>query len=211
MQRIARLGVLGGTFDPVHLGHLIAASEALHAFSLDLVLFVPAGSPWQKESFSDPEDRYAMTVLAAATHERFAVSRTEVDRGGPTYTVDTMAELRGFYGDAAALFFILGADALKNLHTWYGLDRLTETTEFIAVGRPGSGDDSPVPVNTSAVVHKLAIPGVDISSTEVRARVRDGRPIQFLVPHAVAEYIRRNGLYGAEGETRGAQNGEAGG
>jgi nicotinate-nucleotide adenylyltransferase len=205
MEASARLGVFGGTFDPIHIGHLIAASEAMYAFSLDRILFVPAGRPWQKESFSDPEDRYTMTVLGTAAHERFGVSRTEVDRSGPTYTADTMEGLRDFYGPDTSLYFILGSDAAGRLHTWRGLERLVGLAEFIAVGRPGAGDGRH-PGNTSAVVHKLAIPGVDISSTDVRARVRAGRPIDFLVPAPVADYIRRSGLYVAEREAGSADD-----
>jgi nicotinate-nucleotide adenylyltransferase len=205
MDTPARLGVFGGTFDPIHIGHLIAASEAMFAFSLDRVLFVPAGRPWQKESFSDPEDRFTMTVLGTASHERFSVSRTEVDRTGPTYTADTMEALRDFYGGDARLYFILGADAAAKLETWRGIERLSGLTEFIAVARPGVGDSFD-PGNTSQVVHKLTIPGVDISSTDVRARVGAGRPIDFLVPAPVADYIRRNGLYGAERKAGIAEN-----
>jgi nicotinate-nucleotide adenylyltransferase len=201
MGEPARIGVFGGTFDPIHIGHLIAASEAMHSFSLDLVLFVPAGRPWQKDSFSDPEDRFTMTVLGTSSHERFAVSRTEVDRTGPTYTADTMEGLRDFYGADARLYFIIGADAVEKVDTWQGVERLVGLAEFIAVARPGAGD-SLHPVNTSILVHKLAIPGVDISSTDVRARVGDGRPIDFLVPAPVADYIRRSGLYTAEREAR---------
>jgi nicotinate-nucleotide adenylyltransferase len=208
MTKPARLGVFGGTFDPIHIGHLIAATEAMHSFSLDLVLFVPAGRPWQKDSFSDAEDRYTMTVLGTALHERFAVSRTEVDRTGPTYTADTMEGLRDFYGRDISLYFIIGADAVQKVDTWRGVKRLVGLAEFIAVARPGAGNTIH-PLNTSILVHKLAIPGVDISSTDVRARVADGRPIDFLVPAPVADYIRRNGLYVAEREAGSADEGRA--
>jgi nicotinate-nucleotide adenylyltransferase len=208
MTKLARLGVFGGTFDPIHIGHLIAAAEAMHAFSLDRVLFVPAGQPWQKDSFSEAEDRYTMTVLGTASHERFAVSRTEVDRTGPTYTADTMEGLRDFYGSDTTLYFIIGADAVQKVDTWRGVERLVGLAEFIAVARPGAGNTIH-PLNTSILVHKLAIPGVDISSTDVRARVADGRPIDFLVPAPVARYIRRSGLYGAAREAASVDEGRA--
>src|SRR5687768_2641792 len=114
---LKRLGVLGGTFDPIHIGHLIAATEARRAFRLDRVLFVPAGTPWQKSECSDAEDRFMLTTLAVAEDPAFAVSRIELDRKGPTYTVDTMRDLRSFYGDVE-LFFIAGADAVAHLGSW---------------------------------------------------------------------------------------------
>ena len=208
MTTPARLGVFGGTFDPIHIGHLIAAAEAMHVFSLDRVLFVPAGRPWQKDSFSEAEDRFTMTVLGTASHERFAVSRTEVDRTGPTYTADTMEGLRDFYGSGTSLYFIIGADAVQKVDTWRGVERLVGLAEFIAVARPGAGN-TVHPLNTSILVHKLAIPGVDISSTDVRARVAEGRPIDFLVPASVARYIRRCGLYRADREARSVDEGRS--
>jgi nicotinate-nucleotide adenylyltransferase len=190
---VERLGIMGGTFDPIHLGHLIAASEVLHELRLDCVLFVPAGRPWQKATYAPAEDRYMMTVLAAASHERFAVSRLELDRSGPTYTVDTMEALKQFYGDGVALFFIVGHDALAKLGTWHRVERLASLIEVVAVSRPEAGtaarDDS-----WPSVTH-LHIPEVAISSTEVRERVRTGRPIDYLVPPEVEDYIRRNSLY----------------
>ncbi len=192
---IERLGVMGGTFDPIHLGHLIAASEALHELRLDCVLFVPAGRPWQKGTFAPAEDRYSMTVLAAASHERFAVSRLELDRGGPTYTVDTMEQLKDFYGDGVALYFIVGRDALAKLGTWHRVERLASLVELVAVSRPEAGEDTaPLAESWPSVVY-LDIPEVAISSTEIRERIGAGRPIDYLVPTEVEDYIRRNGLY----------------
>ena len=115
---IRRLGVMGGTFDPIHLGHLIIASEALHAFDLDRMVFMPTGHPWQKKARSDPEDRYLMTVLGTSGNPRFAVSRMELARVGPTYTADTMGQLREFHGPDTQLFFVAGADAVLKLGTW---------------------------------------------------------------------------------------------
>ena len=190
-----RLGVMGGTFDPIHLGHLVAASEALHRFRLDLVLFMPTGQPWQKQSYSDPEDRYLMTVLGTASNARFAVSRMEIDRQGPTYTADTMEMLRDFHGSEVSLFFIAGADAAMKLDTWKKVERLAELAEMIAVTRPGYLLE-PLPRGRSLPpVSIMEMPAIAISSSEVRERVATGRPIDYLVPAEVAEYIRKNGLY----------------
>lgn len=194
---VRRLGLMGGTFDPVHLGHLVVASEALHAFALDRVLFVPTGRPWQKQSYSDPEDRFVMTTLAAGGHPRFAVSRMELDRRGPTYTVDTVAQLRAFHGDEIEVFFIAGADAMVQLGSWYGLDRLRGLVEMIAVARPGFDLASLAPEDWWPAIHVLDAPSIGISATDVRDRVRRGRPIDFLVPSEVARYIRDKGLYAA--------------
>lgn len=190
----ARLGVMGGTFDPIHLGHLVAASEALHAFGLDRVLFVPAGRPWQREHYSSAEDRYLMTVLAAETHQSFAVSRAEIDRRAPTYTADTLQELRDVY-PGAELRFIAGADAVLNLGTWKGLERVAELAEVIAVTRPGS-DLSGLEVGENwPKVTVLEMPGIGVSATDIRERVRAERPIDYLLPAEVVSYIRERGLY----------------
>jgi nicotinate-nucleotide adenylyltransferase len=192
---VRRIGVMGGTFDPIHLGHLIAASEALHAFELDRVIFVPTGQPWQKSNYSDAEDRFMMTSLAAAMHPCFAVSRMELDRKGATYTADTMRELRRFHGSDVTLFFIAGADAVAKVATWKKVEELAEEAEMIAVTRPGFELDD-LPSDPSwPKTHVMEMPGIDISATDIRARVRMGRPIDFLVPPAVARYIRDHGLY----------------
>ncbi len=198
---VARLGVLGGTFDPIHLGHLVAASEALHAFQLDRVLFVPAARPWQRSSVTDPEDRLTMTILATASHPRFAVSRMELDRRGPTYTVDTLTTLREVMGDAPAFFFILGSDALLNLGTWERVEELAGLAELIAVRRPGHEIHEDVGEPSWPLIHVIDIPQLAISAADVRARVREGRPIDYLVPGEVADFIRSKGLYmGTDGD-----------
>lgn len=192
---LKRLGVFGGTFDPIHTGHLAAASEALHVFDLGAVLFVPAARPWQKSSYSDPEDRYLMTCLAASEHKKFAVSRIELDRQGPTYTVDTLRVLREVYGPDVQLFFILGADALLKLGSWREIDGLADLAELIAVVRSGHdlGDFHPEP--SWPKVSTLEMSRIDISSTDIRARVQMGKPIDFLVPPQAARYIAEQGLY----------------
>lgn len=192
---VSRLGVLGGTFDPIHLGHLVAAAEALHRFELDRVLFLPAGRPWQKASYSGPEDRCMMTTLGIEDHGSFAASRIELDRQGPTYTADTLLALRDFYGMDVSLYFIVGADTAANLGTWEKLDVLREVAEFIAVTRPRISLSELKPGPGWPRVHKMEMPAIGISASDIRRRVRAGEPIDYQVPHRVASYIRSHGLY----------------
>jgi nicotinate-nucleotide adenylyltransferase len=194
-REIRRIGVMGGTFDPIHVGHLIAASEAMHEFTLDRIMFVPTGHPWQKESFTDPEDRYQMTVLGASSHPCFAVSRMEIDRLGPTFTVDTLQALRDFHGAKTLLYFIIGADAVLKLGTWHHWEGLADLAEIIAVTRPGFDLDDLEPQPGWPQVRVLEMPQIDISSSDIRARVTAGRPIVYLVPLVVARYIAEHGLY----------------
>ncbi|MFN2595186.1 MAG: nicotinate-nucleotide adenylyltransferase [Actinomycetota bacterium] len=201
IQNSARLGIMGGTFDPIHIGHLIAASEVARALDLSEVLFVPAGSPWQKSLYSSAEDRLMMTTLAVADHERFSVSRIEIDRRGPTYSADTVARLSDFYGEGAELFFILGSDAAAGLSTWMKLDEFTGKTNVVVVTRPGD----PASAVEGADATFVPMPLIDVSSTDIRARVREGRPISYLVPPAVESYIRANGLYSTQEEVKDAQ------
>ncbi len=189
---------MGGTFDPIHLGHLIAASEALARLDLDRMLFVPTGRPWQKTRYSDAEDRFIMTSLAAASHPRFAVSRMELDRTGPTYSADTLEQLRLFHGPDIKLFFIIGADAALKLGTWHGLERLGGLTEVIALARPGFDLQALKPEAQWPKVGVMQMPGIDISSSDIRARVSAGRPIDYLVPADVMAYIRDHGLYATD-------------
>jgi nicotinate-nucleotide adenylyltransferase len=199
----SKIGVLGGTFDPPHIGHLAAASSAADALGLELMLFVPAGHPWQKRSYSPAEDRFIMTVLTVAGRDpRFAASRMEVDRAGPSYTVDSVAELRSFYGDEVDLMFVVGADALAGIVTWVGLDRLTKRAEIVGVSRPGRETVLRAPAEVP--VRLLEIPPVDVSSTDVRARVAAGRSLDGAVTPAVARYIERRDLYSAPAEVGGA-------
>ncbi len=190
-----KIGVMGGTFDPIHNGHVSVAASLVDLFDLDRVLFVPAGRPWQKEGYSSAEDRWMMTALAAATHPRFEASRMEIDRKGPTYTVDTMAVLRDFYGPDAALFFIAGVDAVLTLGTWHGAGDLGALAEVIAVPRPGYDPAALRPGADWPVVHLAEIPETDVSSTEIRRRVREGLSVDDLVPPVVAEYVAEHDLY----------------
>ena len=190
-----RIGVLGGTFDPIHLGHLAAATEAARKFDLERVVFVPAGEPWQKERYSAPEDRYMMTVLGTEGHESFSASRLELDRRGPTYTADTIDQMRGFYGREAQLFFIAGADAVLRLGTWRHLDRLAGEVEMIAISRPGSDLAALAPEPSWPLVHVVDITPVDVSASDIRTRVKRGLPVDEMVPSNVLTYIRAQGLY----------------
>lgn len=191
---IGRIGVFGGTFDPPHVGHLVAASEALHALDLDRVLFVPTGRPWQKSTYTPAEDRFMMTTLAVASHARFAVSRIELDRRGPTYTVETLEAIARFF-QGSSLFFIAGTDAVADLGTWHRVTDLAALAEVIAVTRPGATFDATAVPGDWPRVHTMEIPALDISSTMIRQRLAKGEPIDFLVPEAVAGYIRQQGLY----------------
>ena len=193
-----RIGVMGGTFDPIHLGHLVAAEEARWQFGLDRVVFVPAGRPWQKPvGVTPPEDRYRMTVIATASNPAFTVSRLEIDHPGPTYTVDTLRRLRAEQEDGTRLYFIIGADAILQLLTWKEPDQVLAQAEFIAATRPGFDLDRLVSQVPGAAdrIHRMEIPALAISASDIRARVARGAPIQYLVPDGVARYIHKHGLY----------------
>ncbi|MEV4412600.1 nicotinate-nucleotide adenylyltransferase [Catellatospora sp. NPDC049609] len=190
-----RIGVMGGTFDPIHHGHLVAASEVADRYALDEVVFVPTGRPWQKtdSAVTPAEDRYLMTVIATASNPRFTVSRVDVDRDGPTYTVDTLRELRDQYGDKTELFFITGADALSRILSWKDADQLFELAHFIGVTRPGFMlTDAHLPAD---VVSLVQVPAMAISSTDCRRRVAAGQPVWYLVPDGVVQYITKRHLY----------------
>lgn len=186
---------MGGTFDPIHHGHLVAASEVANRFSLDEVVFVPTGEPWQKADVmvSPAEDRYLMTVIATASNPQFQVSRVDIDRDGPTYTVDTLRDLRAEYGPKAQLFFITGADALQKMLSWKDTDQMFEMAHFIGVTRPGFAlSDDHLPADTVSLVQ---VPAMAISSTDCRARVAMGKPVWYLVPDGVVQYIAKRRLY----------------
>ena len=192
-----RIGVMGGTFDPIHLGHLVAAEEARWQFGLDRVVFVPAGRPWQKPvGVTPPEDRYRMTVLATTSNPAFTVSRLEIDHPGPTYTVDTLRRLRAEQADGTRLYFIIGADAVLQILTWKEPDQVLAQAEFIAATRPGFDLDRLVSqVPGANRIHRMEIPALAIAASDIRARVARGAPIQYLVPDGVARYIHKHGLY----------------
>jgi nicotinate-nucleotide adenylyltransferase len=190
-----RIGVMGGTFDPIHHGHLVAGSEVAHRFALEEVVFVPTGEPYQKDNrrVSAPEDRYLMTVIATASNPRFSVSRVDIDRPGPTYTIDTLRDLRKAHQDAD-LYFITGADALAKMMTWHDADELFSLAHFVGCTRPGhrlTGAGLP-----DGKVSLVEIPALAISSSECRARVAAGEPVWYLVPDGVVQYIAKRRLYG---------------
>nr|WP_233153291.1 nicotinate-nucleotide adenylyltransferase [Kineosporia sp. R_H_3] len=189
-----RLGVMGGTFDPIHHGHLVAASEVQSAFDLDEVVFVPTGQPWQKSSrdVAPAEHRYLMTVIATASNPRFTVSRVDIDRKGPTYTIDTLRDLSAQRPDAE-LFFITGADALAQILSWKDSGEIFDLAHFIGVTRPGHTlDDAGLPQDR---VSLMEVPAMAISSTDCRVRIVKGEPVWYLVPDGVVQYIGKYGLY----------------
>ncbi|MCW2854652.1 MAG: nicotinate-nucleotide adenylyltransferase [Marmoricola sp.] len=191
---------MGGTFDPVHHGHLVAASEVQASFDLDEVVFVPTGRPWQKSGHvvTSAEHRYLMTVIATAANPRFTVSRVDIDRDGPTYTIDTLSDLSAAIPDAE-LFFITGADALTEIFTWRDASELFDLAHFVGCTRPGyEMDTASLRDIPSDRVTILEIPALAISSTDCRRRTADGQPVWYLVPDGVVQYIAKHNLYGAQ-------------
>ena len=194
-----RLGVMGGTFDPIHHGHLVTAEEAVWQFELDEVVFVPTGQPWMKQDreVTSAEDRYLMTVIATASNPSFSVSRIEVDRQGPTYTVDTLEQLRAEAKDPVDLFFVTGADAMLEIFHWKDPEEVLARAHFIAATRPGYDltrfeAETPSAHPNVSVMH---IPALAISSTDIRRRVAEGEPVRYLVPEGVQTYIEKARLY----------------
>jgi len=192
--RRPRLGVMGGTFDPIHHGHLVAASEVAARFALDEVVFVPTGRPWQKAraDIAPAEHRYLMTVIATASNPRFTVSRVDIDREGFTYTIDTLRELRTLRPEAD-LFFITGADALAQILQWKDVAELWSLAHFVGVSRPGHDlRDDGLPLDG---VSLMEVPALSISSTDCRRRVAAGLPVWYLVPDGVVQHISKHRLY----------------
>ena len=197
--RRPKLGVMGGTFDPVHHGHLVAASEVAARYELDEVVFVPTGQPWQKadEQVTAAEHRYLMTVIATAANPHFTVSRVDIDRAGPTYTIDTLRDLRAARGEDVDYYFITGADALAQILGWKSAGELFELARFIGVTRPGHTlSTEGLPAERVSV---LEIPALAISSTDCRDRARRGDPVWYLVPDGVVQYISKHRLYDGAG------------
>lgn len=200
--------MMGGTFDPIHHGHLVAASEVADLFDLDEVVFVPTGEPWQKQGrhVTAAEDRYLMTVIATASNPQFSVSRVDIDRGGPTYTKDTLHDLQAQRPDTD-LYFITGADALASILSWQDWEDLFSMARFVGVSRPGFelvaehifGAGAELPPDALMLVE---VPALAISSTDCRNRAARSRPIWYLVPDGVVQYVSKRGLYR---ESRSAQ------
>jgi nicotinate-nucleotide adenylyltransferase len=185
---------MGGTFDPIHNGHLVAASEVQQKFDLDEVIFVPTGMPWMKSAsvVTEGEHRYLMTVIATAANPRFTVSRVDIDRSGPTYTIDTLRDIHSARPDAD-IFFISGADAIAQILEWKDVEQVWPLAHFVAVTRPGH------PLTISGLpeqgVSLLEVPALAISSTDCRSRVSRGFPVWYLVPDGVVQYISKHHLY----------------
>jgi nicotinate-nucleotide adenylyltransferase len=191
---VTRVGIMGGTFDPIHHGHLVAASEVATLFHLDEVIFVPTGTPWQKSArqVSPAEHRYLMTVIATASNPRFWVSRVDIDRTGPTYTIDTINDIRSQRPEAE-LFFITGADALEQILSWKDAEQALKLAHFVGVTRPGYElTDAHLPTDAVTLVD---VPAMAISSSDCRTRVANRRPVWYLVPDGVVQYINKHRLY----------------
>jgi nicotinate-nucleotide adenylyltransferase len=199
-----RVGVFGGTFDPIHLGHLAVARSIQDTLRLDKVIFVPAGQPWLKAGtpVSPVNDRAEMVRLAIARRKAFDLSTIETDRPGPSYTVDTMETLQRQLGSDVALFFLLGSDALEDIPKWKEPQRLIQLCQLVAFARPGFGLpamealEAAMPGVSQRVVF-AEVPQVNIRATDIRRRAAEGRSIQRLVPRAVERYILEHGLYKA--------------
>lgn len=191
---------MGGTFDPIHYGHLLVGEEAWQAFGLDQIVFVPTGRPNSPKAphVNAPEHRYAMTALATQSNPRFACSRLEIDRPGPSYTLETVRAFRQTFPELKALYFITGADIVRDIPTWHNAEELIEECRFIAVTRPGFVLEQWTQSADADFLDRVAflpIPGLDISSTDLRRRAQEGRSLRYLTPEPVADYIRQNGLY----------------
>ncbi|AMO92311.1 nicotinate (nicotinamide) nucleotide adenylyltransferase [Corynebacterium simulans] len=189
---------MGGTFDPIHNGHLVAASEVAYRFQLDQVVFVPTGQPWQKagRDVTAAEHRYLMTMVATASNPRFTVSRVDIDREGLTYTIDTLRDLRELFPDAE-LYFITGADSLASIMSWHDWEVMLEMANFVGVTRPGYElSKDMLPLESQTGIELIEIPAMAISSTDCRKRAGEGEPVWYLVPDGVVQYIAKNNLYG---------------
>lgn len=193
---IPRVGIMGGTFDPIHNGHLVAASEVAWVYDLDEVIFVPTGRPVFKldTEVTNAEDRYLMTVIATASNPQFTVSRVDIDRPGVTYTIDTLKDIRRLRPQAE-LFFITGADALAEIMLWKDADEMWELARFVGVSRPGYTLDLKESEVPDHAVDLMEIPALSISSTDIRHRAHSGEPVWYLVPDGVVQYINKHGLY----------------
>ncbi len=200
-----RIGVMGGTFNPIHHGHLVAASEVAHRFGLERVIFTPSGQPWHKDQslIASAEDRYLMTVIATAADSRFEVSRVDIDRSGPTYTVDTLRDLdeqfrADFPNDDVEWYFITGADALADIVGWRDPEQILAQAHLVGVTRPGHTLADPGLPHGSVTL--VEVPALAISSTDIRTRVTAGAPIDYLVPEGVAHWIAKHHLYAGKGQ-----------
>lgn len=193
-----KLGIMGGTFNPIHQGHLVAAEFIWDKFKLEEVLFVPSGKPPHKgnNEIASPENRWMMTVLATASNEHFSVSSIEIERPGESYTRDTVLQLRQMYGEGTECFFITGADAIAEISTWHKTEDLPHLAKFIAVSRPGYKlDIKKIDPLFQKCTYLVEVPALAISSTQIRERIKKEQTIKYLVPEVVEKYIYKNNLY----------------
>lgn len=203
MSNFKRIGIMGGTFDPIHFGHLVTAEAARDSFKLERVFFVPSGNPPHKKNYpvTDAEHRYLMTNLAVTANPYFEVSPIEIERKGYSYTIDTVTEFYNKYKDQAELYFITGADAILEILTWKSVERITELCSLIAATRPETHLEElqrfikELPNNIGEKIHIMEVPALAISSTDIRRRVANHRTIKYLLPDAVEQYIVKKGLY----------------
>ena len=204
--RYNKIGIMGGTFNPIHYGHLVTAEEALKQFNLDKVIFIPTGTPPHKISgiLANAEDRYLMTVIATASNKDFFVSRIEIDRKGKSYTKDTLQELKRIFGENSTLYFITGADAILEILTWKNTDEIINLCKFIAATRPGYDIAKIEDLKKKLFknikdyedhIFLMEIPALAISSTDIRERIRSGRHINYLLPEGVCNYLLKHELY----------------
>jgi nicotinate-nucleotide adenylyltransferase len=202
-NKIKRLALMGGTFDPIHYGHMVTAEAARSQFNLDKVIFVPTGYPPHKKNknISDAKHRFLMTVLAITTNPYFEASRFEVEKSIYSYTIDTVNYFVNLYGSKVKLYFITGADAVMEILTWKSVEELTRLCNFIAATRPGyeleqlDSTLKKLPEESRKSFRKFEVPALAISSTDIRNRVKNNKPIKYLVPETVEYYIYKNNLY----------------
>ncbi|MBP2649641.1 MAG: nadD [Firmicutes bacterium] len=202
MAKKQKTGIMGGTFDPIHVGHLVTAEAVRIEYGLDKVLFIPAGNPPHKQDtgVTPAIHRYIMTVMATYSNPHFFVSPIEIDRAGPSYTIDTIRALNTQYGEQTDFYFITGADAVVDLPTWENIDEILNLCNFIAAARPGCDGDLDKVINYFGEkgrrrIFRLATPELEISATDIRERVKQGRSIKYIVPESVESYIHKEGLY----------------
>jgi len=201
--KFKRIGISGGTFDPIHYGHLIIAEEIRETMELEKMVFIPSANPPHKVGIgvTNATHRYNMVKMATESNPWFAVSSIEMERGGYSYTVDTLVQLKQIYGEDTVLFFMTGADVIPELVTWKNFEKLFSLCEFVAVLRPGFNRESLIKEieflksHFMAKIHIVDAPLIGISSTIIREKVRNGKSIKYLVPENVEEYITENGLY----------------
>ncbi|MCI6870721.1 MAG: nicotinate-nucleotide adenylyltransferase [Selenomonadales bacterium] len=202
MAEKKRVGILGGTFDPIHVGHLMTAEAVRDEYHLDKVIFIPAAVPPHKQNqdVTEAMHRYVMTVLATCSNPNFEVSDIEMNRPGPSYTIDTIRELLERFGEDTEFYFITGADAIQEIHTWDRIEELLEMCHFIGASRQGCLPDvNQIKASFGELgkrkIHRLETPELEISSTDIRNRIKKGYSIKYIVPTAVEQYIYKQGLY----------------